>query len=66
MVATKPSASLEDTRMIKGLFWCLAVLFAQLGLLRYVDRRVAAMPRLADIPRTDEKEGGPPAGGLDA
>lgn len=39
--------------MIKGLMWCLAVLFAQLGLLKYVDLRVAAMPRLEDSPPVD-------------
>lgn len=39
--------------MIKGLMWCLAVLFAQLGLLKYVDLRVAAMPRLQDSPPAD-------------
>ncbi|WP_254277436.1 hypothetical protein [Halomonas sp. 3H] len=36
--------------MIKGLLWCFAVLALQLGLLRYVDIRVAAMPRLGDGP----------------
>ena len=51
--------------MIKGLFWCLAVLVAQLGLLRYVDLRVAAMPRLADSPPAEEGEP-PPAGELNA
>jgi hypothetical protein len=30
--------------------WCLALLFAQLVLLRYVDLRVAAMQRLHDRP----------------
>ncbi|MCG6659663.1 hypothetical protein HOP52_18095 [Halomonas campisalis] len=34
--------------MLKGLMWCLAVLVMQLLLLRYVDRRVAAMPRLGE------------------
>ena len=34
--------------MIKGLLWCFAILGLQLGLLRYVDIRVAAMPRLQD------------------
>ncbi|MCH4563690.1 hypothetical protein MKP05_11175 [Halomonas sp. EGI 63088] len=52
--------------MIKGLFWCLVVLFAQLALLRYVDRRVAAMPRLADAPPVEEEASPPPAGRLDA
>ncbi|MFQ3787591.1 hypothetical protein [Halomonas sp. A29] len=37
--------------VIKGLMWCLTILFAQLGLLRYVDIRVAAMPRLHDTPQ---------------
>lgn len=32
--------------MIEGLLWCLAALAGQLWLLHYVDRRVAAMPRL--------------------
>ncbi len=36
--------------MIKGLLWCFAILGLQLGLLRYVDLRVAAMPRLQDPP----------------
>jgi hypothetical protein len=36
--------------MLKGLLWCLAVLVMQLALLRYVDRRVAAMPRLGEGP----------------
>ncbi len=36
--------------MVKGLFWCLTLLVLQLGLLRYVDLRVAAMPRLEDAP----------------
>ncbi|WP_416137028.1 hypothetical protein ACM26W_10930 [Halomonas sp. HK25] len=36
--------------MIKGLLWCFAILGVQLGLLRYVDLRVAAMPRLQDRP----------------
>ncbi|MCE9662205.1 hypothetical protein LY622_02005 [Halomonas sp. M5N1S17] len=36
--------------MLKGLLWCLALLVLQLGLLRYVDLRVAAMPRLEDAP----------------
>jgi hypothetical protein len=30
--------------------WCLAVLFAQLGLLRYIDLRVATMQRLQEPP----------------
>ncbi|MFB9145486.1 hypothetical protein ACFFU2_02930 [Halomonas alkalicola] len=34
--------------MIKGLMWCFAILGVQLGLLRYIDLRVAAMPRLQD------------------
>ena len=42
--------------MIKGLLWCFAILGLQLGLLRYVDIRVAAMPRLQDRP---EKPGEP-------
>ena len=29
--------------MIKALFWCFAVLAAQLGLLHWVDRRVLGM-----------------------
>ncbi|WP_181870052.1 hypothetical protein [Halomonas sp. DQ26W] len=37
--------------MLKGLLWCLALLVIQLGLLRYVDLRVAAMPRLDDSPK---------------
>ncbi|MBA2778953.1 hypothetical protein [Billgrantia kenyensis] len=36
--------------VIKGFMWCLALLFAQLVLLRYVDLRVAAMQRLQDSP----------------
>ncbi|MDI5983871.1 hypothetical protein QLQ85_03635 [Halomonas sp. M4R5S39] len=54
--------------MIKGLFWCFTVLFVQLGLLWYVDLRVAAMPRLADPPPAEEEgdEPLPPAGELDA
>ncbi|EWH02450.1 hypothetical protein [Halomonas sp. BC04] len=36
--------------MVKGLLWCLTLLVLQLGLLRYVDLRVAAMPRLEDAP----------------
>lgn len=36
--------------VIEGLMWCLAVLFALLGLLYYVDIRVAAMPRLKEPP----------------
>lgn len=54
--------------MIKGLFWCFTVLFVQLGLLWYVDLRVAAMPRLADSPPAGEgvAEASPPAGELDA
>lgn len=52
--------------MIKGLFWCLAVLFAQLGLLRYVDLRVAAMPRLVDPPPAELEVEGSASGELDA
>ncbi|MGR4068019.1 hypothetical protein [Billgrantia sp. C5P2] len=36
--------------VVKGVIWCLAILFAQLGLLRYVDKRVAAMPRMQEPP----------------
>jgi hypothetical protein len=36
--------------VIKGFMWCLAVLFAQLGLLRYIDLRVATMQRLQEPP----------------
>lgn len=36
--------------MLKGLMWCFTLLVLQLGLLRYVDVRVAAMPRLEDPP----------------
>ncbi len=36
--------------VIEGLVWCLAVLFALLGLLYYIDIRVAAMPRLKEPP----------------
>ncbi|MGR2740901.1 hypothetical protein ACUY1T_20845 [Billgrantia sp. Q4P2] len=36
--------------VIKGLMWCMAVLFAQLGLLRYIDLRVATMERLKEPP----------------
>ncbi|MCC5883410.1 MAG: hypothetical protein JJU25_12320 [Halomonas sp.] len=36
--------------VIKGFMWCLAVLFAQLGLLRYIDLRVATMQRLKEPP----------------
>ncbi|MCE8031521.1 hypothetical protein EKK97_12975 [Billgrantia tianxiuensis] len=42
--------------VIKGFMWCLAVLFVQLGLLRYIDLRVAAMPRLQDTPQEPGKE----------
>jgi hypothetical protein len=42
--------------MIKGLLWCFVILGAQLGLLHYVDRRVAAMPRLEDPPAEAEQE----------
>lgn len=38
-----------NVSIVKGLMWCLAILFLQLGLLRYVDLRVAAMPRLRDM-----------------
>ncbi len=34
--------------MITGLLLCLVVLIAQLGVLHYLDKRVAAMPRLSD------------------
>lgn len=34
--------------MIKGLLLGLVVLFVMLGVLNYVDRRVASMPRLDD------------------
>ncbi len=50
MKVSRPPASLEELPMIKGLLWCFAVLALQLGLLRYVDIRVAAMPRLGDGP----------------
>jgi len=36
--------------VIKGFMWCLAVLFVQLGLLRYIDLRVATMQRLQEPP----------------
>ncbi|MBS9404120.1 hypothetical protein KG088_10805 [Halomonas sp. TRM85114] len=39
----------EETTVITGLLLCLVVLFAQLGVLHYLDRRVAAMPRMSDI-----------------
>lgn len=39
--------------MIIGLLGCLAVLFAQLAFLHYVDLRVAAMPRLVEPPADD-------------
>ncbi|MCE8018888.1 hypothetical protein HOP51_01970 [Halomonas sp. MCCC 1A11036] len=42
--------------VIKGFMWCLTVLFVQLGLLRYIDLRVAAMPRLRDTPQETGKE----------
>ncbi|QTF91325.1 hypothetical protein [Halomonas sp. BM-2019] len=42
--------------MIKGLLWCFALLGAQLGLLSYIDRRVAAMPRLEEPPAEAEQE----------
>ena len=29
--------------MLKAIFWCFLVLFSQLGLLHYVDRRVLGM-----------------------
>lgn len=35
--------------MITDLLLCLVVLIAQLGVLHYLDKRVAAMPRLSDI-----------------
>jgi hypothetical protein len=40
--------------MIKGLFWCFVMLIVQLGVLRYVDLRVASMPRLDDAAVTDD------------
>lgn len=40
--------------MIKGLFWCFVVLFVQLGVLHYVDLRVASMPRLDDAAVGDD------------
>jgi len=33
--------------VITGLLLCLVVLIAQLGVLHYLDKRVAAMPRLS-------------------
>ncbi|PMR74902.1 hypothetical protein [Billgrantia endophytica] len=42
--------------MIKGLLLCLAMLVVQLGILQYVDRRVAAMPLLVDS-TVDERAG---------
>ncbi|QOR39114.1 hypothetical protein HNO52_11760 [Billgrantia diversa] len=45
--------------VVSGLVWCLVILFAQLWLLRYIDKRVAAMPRLQEPPL--EKPDGPAA-----
>ncbi|WP_139232949.1 hypothetical protein [Halomonas korlensis] len=42
------SALHEETAVITGLLLCLVVLFAQLGFLHYLDKRIAAMPRLSD------------------
>lgn len=36
-------SQLEDTMMIKALFWCFLALFSQLWLLSWVDRRVVGM-----------------------
>lgn len=44
-----PSAFHEETAVITGLLLCLVVLIVQLGFLHYLDKRVAAMPRLSDI-----------------
>lgn len=56
MTLTRPPASSEEFAMIKGLMWCFAILGVQLGLLRYIDIRVAAMPRLQDRPEEPEQE----------
>lgn len=53
MIDTKPPASFRDPAMIMGLLGCIAFLFAQLAFLHYVDQRVAAMPRLAELPVDD-------------
>jgi hypothetical protein len=53
MIDTKPPASFRDPAMTIGLLGCLAVLFAQLAFLHYVDLRVAAMPRLVEPPPID-------------
>ncbi|WP_181872892.1 hypothetical protein [Billgrantia montanilacus] len=47
--------------MVMGLMWCLAVLVIQLGLLHYVDLRVAAMSRLDHAP--ESVPGNPPSTG---
>ncbi|HSP57889.1 MAG TPA: hypothetical protein VLO12_06285 [Halomonas sp.] len=48
MNADSASAFHEETAVITGLLLCLVVLVAQLGVLHYLDKRVAAMPRLSD------------------
>ena len=55
--------------MLKALVWCWVALGLQLALLHYVDRRVAAMPRLGEEVSDDVVEGlpiTPPGGELDA
>ncbi|MGQ4880033.1 hypothetical protein ACOJCM_15815 [Billgrantia sp. LNSP4103-1] len=44
---------------IEGLLWCLVVLSALLGLLYFVDIRVAAMPRLKEPPLEREEASSP-------
>ncbi|NIC04198.1 hypothetical protein [Billgrantia bachuensis] len=47
--------------VIEGLMLCLAVLFALLGALYYIDVRVAAMPRLKEPPLQSGEEATPVA-----
>ncbi|WP_162622983.1 hypothetical protein [Billgrantia lactosivorans] len=46
--------------VVSGLLWCLAILFAQLWLLHYIDKRVAAMPRLKEPPLETPDGSAPP------
>lgn len=54
--------------MLKALIWCWVALGLQLVLLHYVDRRVAAMPRLGEEASHDVEGMAttPPSGELDA
>lgn len=51
--------------LYKGLLWCFAVLAAQLGLLRYIDWRVAAMPPLEAPATASGDEEAPALAGRD-